>query len=68
MDSQRQAAGHSAGTLWFIPPGGEENRRRALTRDRVVAEALAIISGGPEHARPGHPPRRGSRRAVPPRH
>jgi AcrR family transcriptional regulator len=46
MDSQRQAAGHSAGTLWFNPPGGEENRRRALTRDRVVAEALAIISAG----------------------
>ena len=44
MDSQRQAAGHSAGTLWFNPRGGEENRRRALTRDRVVAEALAIIS------------------------
>jgi len=44
MDSQRQAAGHSAGTLWFNPPGGEENRRRALTRGRVVAEALAIIS------------------------
>ena len=46
MDSRRQAAGHSAGTLWFNPPGGEENRRRALTRDRVVAEALAIISAG----------------------
>src|SRR6476620_9410707 len=46
MDSQRQAAGHSAGTLWFNPPGGEENRRRALTRDRVVAEALAFISAG----------------------
>ena len=46
MDSQRQAAGHSAGTLWFNPPGGEENRRRVLTRDRVVAEALAIISAG----------------------
>ena len=45
MDSQRQAAaGHSAGTLWFNPPGGEENRRRVLTRDRVVAEALAIVS------------------------
>jgi hypothetical protein len=38
MDSQRQTAGHSAGTLWFNPPGGEENRRRVLTRDRVVAE------------------------------
>jgi hypothetical protein len=46
MDSQRQAAGHSAGTLWFNPPGGEENRRRALTSDHVVAEALAIISAG----------------------
>ena len=46
MDSQRQPAGHSAGTLWFNPPGGEENRRRVLTRDRVVAEALAIISAG----------------------
>jgi AcrR family transcriptional regulator len=46
MASQRQAAGDDAGTgpLWFNPPGGEESRRRALTRDRVVAEALAIIS------------------------
>jgi hypothetical protein len=43
--SGRQA-GEGAGTrpLWFSPPGGEENRRRVLTRDRVVAEALAIIS------------------------
>ena len=46
MDSQRQAAGHSAGTLWFNPPGGEQNRRPVLTRNRVVAEALAIISAG----------------------
>jgi AcrR family transcriptional regulator len=48
MDSQRQAAGDNAGTrpLWFNPPGGEQNRRPALTRDRVVAEALAIISAG----------------------
>jgi AcrR family transcriptional regulator len=46
MDSQRQAAGEGAGTrpLWFSPPDSEENRRRVLTRDRVVAEALAIIS------------------------
>jgi AcrR family transcriptional regulator len=46
MASQRQAAADDAGTgpLWFNPPGGEESRRRALTRDRVVAEALAIIS------------------------
>jgi AcrR family transcriptional regulator len=37
------------GTLWFIPPGqeqpGEEpDARRTLTRERVVTEALAIIS------------------------
>jgi AcrR family transcriptional regulator len=46
MASQRQAAGDDAGTgpLWFNPPGGEQSRRRALTRDRVIAEALAIIS------------------------
>src|SRR5207244_1630502 len=46
MDSRRQAAGDDAGTrpLWFSPPDGEENRRRVLTRDRVVTEALAIIS------------------------
>lgn len=28
----------------FSPPGGEENRRRVLTRDRAAAGALAIIS------------------------
>jgi AcrR family transcriptional regulator len=46
MASQGQAAGEDAGTgpLWFSPPGGRESRRRVLTRDRVVAEALAIIS------------------------
>ena len=48
MASQRQAAADDAGTgpLWFNPPGGEQNRRPVLTRDRVVAEALAIISAG----------------------
>src|SRR5579863_10736785 len=30
--------------LWFSPPGGEEGRRRVLTRERVVAEARTIIS------------------------
>jgi AcrR family transcriptional regulator len=46
MPRQRQAAADDAGTrpLWFTPPGGEQNRRPALTRDRVVAEALAVIS------------------------
>jgi len=46
MADQRQVADGetSARPLWFNPPAGEENRRRALTRERVVAEALAVIS------------------------
>jgi AcrR family transcriptional regulator len=46
MARQRQAASDDAGTrpLWFTPPDAQHNRRRVLTRDRVVAEALAIIS------------------------
>ena len=46
MASKRQAATGDTGTraLWFTPPDGENNRRRTLTRDSVVAEALAIIS------------------------
>jgi AcrR family transcriptional regulator len=46
MPRQRQAAADDAGTgpLWFTPPGGEQNRRPVLTRDRVVAEALMVIS------------------------
>jgi AcrR family transcriptional regulator len=30
--------------LWFIPPAGQEAQRRVLTRERVVAEALATIA------------------------
>jgi AcrR family transcriptional regulator len=30
--------------LWFNPPDSQEVRRRALTRERVVAEALTVIS------------------------
>jgi AcrR family transcriptional regulator len=47
MASQLHTDG-GAGTrpLWFTPPDGEENRRRTLTRERVVAEALAMISTG----------------------
>jgi AcrR family transcriptional regulator len=30
--------------LWFSPPDDKESRRRALTRERVVAEALTVIS------------------------
>jgi AcrR family transcriptional regulator len=40
----KEAAGAGLPALWFSPPGGHENRRRALTRDQVVAEALAIIA------------------------
>src|SRR5580704_12431321 len=42
MDSQRHAAGRSSGTLWFNPAGSEENRRHALTRDRVVAVVMKV--------------------------
>src|SRR6266511_2106961 len=42
---RRRTAADDAGSrpLWFIPPAGEENRRRALTREQVVAEALTVI-------------------------
>ncbi len=45
MTRPRQA-GADAGQhpLWFSPPDGEESRRRALTRERVVAEALIVIA------------------------
>jgi AcrR family transcriptional regulator len=39
-----QRAADSGPELWFSPPAAEENRRRTLTRERVVAEALAVIS------------------------
>jgi AcrR family transcriptional regulator len=44
--AQRQQAAGEAGThpLWFTPPDGDDSRRRTLTRERVVAEALAIIT------------------------
>ena len=40
---QREAADSGPHTLWFSPPGGDDRHRRALTRERVVAEALTII-------------------------
>jgi AcrR family transcriptional regulator len=40
---QRGAADAGPHTLWFSPPDGDDRHRRALTRERVVAEALAII-------------------------
>jgi AcrR family transcriptional regulator len=39
----RRAADSGDSPLWFSPPDSQESRRRALTRERVVAEALAII-------------------------
>lgn len=45
-DSQDPALGGAGtGLLWFSPPASAQNRqRRALSRDQVVTEALAIIS------------------------
>src|SRR6201997_825124 len=43
MSSQRLSDGGTP-ALWFDPPGDGPVVRRALTRDRVVAEALAIIA------------------------
>jgi AcrR family transcriptional regulator len=40
---QPAVADARARPLWFIPPAGDENRRRSLTREQVVAEALAVI-------------------------
>jgi AcrR family transcriptional regulator len=38
------ADGASSRRLWFTPPDQEETHRRTLTRERVVSEALAVIS------------------------
>jgi AcrR family transcriptional regulator len=37
------AADTGTGLLWFTPADVDESRRRALTRERVVAEALTVI-------------------------
>ncbi len=34
----------TAGSLWFDPPINDQDRRHQLTRERVVAEALAVIA------------------------
>lgn len=47
MDTAESSGDRAAGTspLWFNPPASRETRpRRALTRDRVAAEALEVIS------------------------
>jgi AcrR family transcriptional regulator len=40
------AAAADAGSrpLWFTPPAGDKDRRRTLTRERVIAEALTVIA------------------------
>jgi AcrR family transcriptional regulator len=43
-DRPQPAAGADPHPLWFSPPDRPDSRRRALTRERVVAEALAVIS------------------------
>jgi AcrR family transcriptional regulator len=40
----QQAGGADSRSLWFNPPDDRESGRRPLTRERVVAEALAVIS------------------------
>ena len=41
--SELAAAGDDSHPLWFTPPVVTQDRRRALTRERVVAEALTVI-------------------------
>jgi AcrR family transcriptional regulator len=38
------AADGRAPSLWFDPPSNTQDRRRQLTRERVVGEALAVIA------------------------
>ena len=44
MAGQHQAEGPDTRSLWFIPPDDGESSRPTLTRKRVVAEALTVIS------------------------
>jgi AcrR family transcriptional regulator len=40
----------TAGSLWFDPPINDQDRRQQLTRERVAAEALAVIAQDGIHA------------------
>ena len=40
----RPLADGGSASLWFEPPTDDQDRRLRLTRDRVVAEALAVIA------------------------
>jgi AcrR family transcriptional regulator len=42
--AERRTGDAGTRSLWFNPPDNGESVRRALTRERVVAEALAVIS------------------------
>jgi AcrR family transcriptional regulator len=42
--ASQQAGDADTRSLWFNPPGDEESSRRALTRERVVTEALAVVN------------------------
>jgi AcrR family transcriptional regulator len=46
MANRQREADPGPHTLWFSPPDGDDRHRRALTRERVVVEALAIIGDG----------------------
>ena len=41
---QRPATAGGSPSLWFDPPIDDQDRRHRLTRERVVAEALAVIA------------------------
>jgi hypothetical protein len=40
----RPATDGGSPSLWFDPPVNDQDRRHQLTRERVVAEALAVIA------------------------
>jgi TetR/AcrR family transcriptional regulator, tetracycline repressor protein len=42
-NTPQNAADAGQHPLWFSPPDSADSRRRALTRERVVAEALTVI-------------------------
>jgi AcrR family transcriptional regulator len=44
VDTPQAPANTDRHSLWFSPPDDKESRRRTLSRERVVAEALAVIS------------------------
>ena len=48
--SGQPATGGGSRSLWFDPPADDHDRRSRLTRERVVAEALAVIAEDGVHA------------------